>query len=61
VHRFTEGDEMNTVLPTGVTGPALALAAPRCGPACLHAGTVERHVDESIRAATAPPSPRDDR
>ena len=52
---------MNTVLPTGVTDPALALAAPRCGPARLHAGTVERHVDESIRAATAPPSQRDDR
>jgi hypothetical protein len=61
VHRFTEGDEMNTVLPTGVTGRAFALATPRCGPARLDAGTVERHVDESIRAAIAPPSQRDDR
>jgi len=61
VRRFTEGDEMNTVLPTGVTGRALALATLRGGPAHLDAGTVERHVDESIRAATAPLSQRDDR
>jgi len=52
---------MKTVLQPGVTGSAFAVAAPRCRPARLDAGTVERHVDESIRAATAPPSRHDDR
>jgi len=61
VHPLTEGDEMNTVLQPGLTGPAYAPAAPRCRPARLDAGTVERHVDESIRAATAPLSRHDER
>jgi hypothetical protein len=52
---------MKTVLQPGVTGSAFAVAAPRCRPARLDVGTVERHVDESIRAATAPPSRHDDR